>query len=99
MTLLLPDSRPGVGHDQRGRRILHWWCGGAELDAGQVLGADEAVLMGADQSDRRAVVRVERNTTQALGEQDVLGQDVLDRDHRPVAVETAEDDMSDRRVG
>jgi hypothetical protein len=66
-----------------------------ELDAAEVFGTDKAVLVGADQSSRRAMVAVERAALEALRDEHVLLRGVVDRDDRPVAVETAEDDMSD----
>ena len=104
--LLLPDPRPRMGPERRTQRHLAsedaspWLArlGGAELDAAEVLGADVAVLAGADQPGRGAVVAVERAAVETVGDQHVLGQGVLDRHDRPVAVETAEDDVRDRRV-
>ena len=97
MTLLLPDPRPPMGFDQlqtqldqRRRVVALRGLGGVELDAAEVLGADEAVLVGAHESDRRAVVTVERTTIETLGDEHVVCQGVLDRHDRPVAVETAE---------
>ncbi len=98
MTLLLPDPRPRMGLEQTHRRRCVDACrfGGVELDAAEVFGADEAVLVGADQSGRRAVVAVERTAIETLCDEHVLREGVLDRHDRAVAVETAEDDMSDR---
>src|SRR2546427_12102113 len=105
MTLLLPDPRPRMGleqmqpqvDDRRGVVVLAR-LGGVELDAAEVLGTDEPVLVGADQPGRRAMLTVERTAIETLCDEHVLRQGVLDRHERPVAVETAEDDVSDRRV-
>ena len=99
MPLLLPDPRPRMGLEQTQRRRCVDACrlGGVELDPAEVLGTDEAVLVGADQSGRRAMVTVERTAIETLCDEHVLRQGVLDRHDRPVAVETAKDDMSDRR--
>src|SRR5438093_5019196 len=105
MTLLLPDPRPRMGleqmqpqvDDRRGVVVLAR-PGRVELDPAEVLGTDEAVLAGADQSGRRAMVTVEWTAIETLCDEHVLRQGVLDRHDRPVAVETAEDDVSDRRV-
>ena len=99
MTLLLPDPRPRMGLEQTQRRRYVDTCrfGGVELDAAEVFGADEAVLVGTDQSGRRAMVIVERTPIETLCDEHVLRQGVLDRHDRPVAVETAKDDMGDRR--
>ena len=99
MTLLLPDPRPRMGLEQPQR----WRCvdtcrfGGVELDAAEVLRADEAVLVGADQSGGRAMVTVEWKAIETLCDEYILREGVLDRHDRPVAVETAEDDVSDGR--
>ncbi len=99
MTLLLPDPRPRMGLEQTHRRRCVDTCrlGGVELDPAEVFGTDEAVLVGADQSSRRAMVTVERTTIETLCDEHVFRQGVLGRHDRPVAVETAKDDMSDRR--
>jgi hypothetical protein len=69
-----------------------------QLDAAEVLGADEAVLAGADQSGGRAVVAVERPPVEMFCDEHVVGKGVLDRNDRPVAVETFKCDTSDVRV-
>src|SRR5438093_1391789 len=105
MTFLLPHPRPRMGleqtqlhvDDRRGVVVLAR-LGGVELDPAEVFGTDKAVLAGADQSGRRAMVTVERMAIETLCDEHVLRQGVLDRHDRPVAVETAEDDMSDRRA-
>ena len=99
MSLLLPDPRPRMGLKQTQRRGYVDTCrfGSVELDAAEVFGADEAVLVGADQSDGRAVVSVERTAIETLCDEYILRQGVLDRHDRAVAVETAKDDMGDRR--
>src|SRR5438093_2495170 len=102
MTLLLPDPRPRMGLDQmqpqvddrRGVVVLAQ-LGGVELDPAEVLGTDK---VGADQPGRRAMVTVERTAIETVCDEHVLRQGVLDRHDRPVAVETAKDDVSDRRV-
>ena len=48
------------------------------LDAAQVLGADKAVLVGADQSGWRSVITVERSAVETLGDEYVLGEGVFD---------------------
>src|SRR5439155_12714636 len=47
---------------------------------------------------RRAVVAVERPAIETVRDEHVLGQGVLDRHDRPVAVEAAEDQMRWRRI-
>ena len=86
-----PRRRSQRGDSSRSARRV-------ELDAAEVLGTDEPVLVGADQPGRRAMVTVERTAIETLCDEHVLRQGVLDRHERPVAVETAEDDVSDRRV-
>jgi len=83
---------------QRRRCVDACRLGGVELDAAEVLDADVAVLVGADHPDRRAVVAVERTAIETVCDQHALRQSVLHRCERTVAVETAEDDMSDRRI-
>ena len=54
MTLLLPDPRTGMGCKQavHRRRVQVGRFAGMQLDPAEVLGADEAVLAGADEADR-----------------------------------------------
>ena len=75
MTLLVPHSRPWVGTDQRDghsdrpdANTETSFRGGlrVELDAAEVLGADKAVLVGADQSCRRTMVTVERTAVETV---------------------------------
>ena len=101
MTLLLPDPRPRVGLEQpqRTRSVDARRLGRVELDTAEVLCADIAVLVRAYQSGRRTVVAVERTTVETVGDQHVLPQRVLERRNRPVAVETAKDEMRDRGAG
>ncbi len=100
MTLLRPDPRPRMGLEQTQRRRCVDACrlGGVELDAAEVFDTDVAVLVGADQAGRRAMVTVEQTAIEALRDEQVPCQGVLNRHDRPVAVETTKDDMSDRRV-
>jgi hypothetical protein len=70
-----------------------------ELDATEVLGAYEAVLLGTDQPDRRAMVTVEWMAIETICDEHILREDVLDQHDRPVAVETYKDHMTDRLVG
>src|SRR4051794_106532 len=105
MTLLLPDPRPFMGLEQlqaclddRGGVVFLRGLGRVELYAAEVLGADEAVLVGADQSGRRAMVAVERTPVEMFCDEHVVCQGVLDRHDGPVAVETFEYEMGDRRV-
>jgi len=58
-----------------------------DLDAAEVLGADIAVLAGADQPGWRPVVAVQRATVEVLRDEHVIGERVLDRDDRPPAVQ------------
>jgi hypothetical protein len=67
-----------------------------ELDPREVLGADEAVLARANETDRRAMIAVERPVVEVLGDQHIVVQRVLDRHNRPVAVETRKDYVGDR---
>src|SRR5437016_3310949 len=109
VAFLAPDSRPGMTPKQRrterhpsdrrcGTEILYR-IGGMEFDAAQMFGADEAVLVRAHQTGRRAVVAIERRTVETFGDEHVVSQRVLDRHDRPVPVKTAEGKMSDGRVG
>jgi hypothetical protein len=75
------------------------WLGGVDLDAAEVLGADVAVLGGADQSGRRSMVAVERAAIETLCDEHAVCQRVLDRDDRSVAVEATKQDVGDHRVG
>jgi hypothetical protein len=70
----------------------------AELDAAEVLGADEPVLKRADQPDRRSVFGFELFSVQPIGQEDVVGSGVPDLHHGSVSVETTKDQMTDRRV-
>src|SRR2546430_14491653 len=82
MTLLLPDPRPRMApvpqqaqHHQGGRsRAAVALCrlGVAKLYAAEVLGADEPVVVGADQPGRRAMVTVERAAIEAVWNEHVL---------------------------
>jgi hypothetical protein len=53
--------------------------GGTELNAAEVFGTDKAVLVRTDQSGRRAMVAIERTAVEAIGDEYVLRQGVLDR--------------------
>lgn len=102
MTFLLPHSRPRVTSEQQRaerRRVSVPRLGRVDLDAAEVLGADVAVLAGADQSGRRSMVAVERVAIEMLGDEHTISQRVLDRDDRPVAVEATEHHVRDGRVG
>jgi len=100
MPLLVPDPRARMRLEQTQRRRSVDACrlGGVKLDSAEVFDADVAVLVGADQSDRCAMVSVEKGAVETLSNEQILRQGVLDRHDRPVAVETAEDQMRDRRV-
>jgi len=106
MALLFPDSRPRVGPEDVQRHSVLGRCmaialrrlGGVELYGAEVLGTDEAVLVGADQADGCAMVTVERTAIEMLGHEHVLDQGVRHRHDRPIAVETAEDDVRDPGV-
>ena len=84
MTLLLADPRPRMGleqtqphvDDRRGVIVLAR-LGGVELDAAEVLGADKAVLVGADQSCRRTMVTVERTAVETVCDEYAVRQGVL----------------------
>ncbi len=69
-----------------------------DLDPGQVLGAHEPVLLGADEPHRRAVVAVERLPLEMLGDQDVVAKGVLARDYGAITIESAEDEVGHRRL-
>ena len=73
--------------------------GGVHLDAAEVLGADVAVLGGADQSGRRAVVAVERAAVEVVGDEHAVGTRVPECDDGPVAVEATKHDVGDHGVG
>jgi hypothetical protein len=79
---------------QRQRSVHPLGFDGVQLDTAKVLHADIAVLIGADESNRRAVVTVEPTSVEMLGEQQIASQGVFDRDYRSEAVETAEDALS-----
>ena len=84
MTFFLPDPRPRMGleqtqphvDDRRGVIVLAR-LGGVELDAAEVLGADEAVLVGADQSCRRTMVTAERTAVETVCDEYAVRQGVL----------------------
>jgi len=48
-----------------------------ELDAAEVLGADKAVLVGADQSCRRTMVTVERTAVETVCDEYAVRQGAL----------------------
>jgi len=104
MTLLVPhprpsmrldDLQPGIGAD-RGV-VSHSGLGGVDLDAAKVLGAHEAVLIGAHQPQRCTVVSVEMPAVEMLGEDDVITQGVFEQNDRSVAIEALEDQVADQR--
>ena len=64
-----------------------------KLDGAQMLGAEVAVLPGADQAQRRAVREAQRLAVETVGEQDILLQGVFDGHDPPVTVEAAEHDV------
>ena len=100
MTLFLPDPRPPMGLEQTHRRrcVGAGRLGRVELDAAEVFGADKAVLVGADQLGRGAMVAVERAAIELFCDEQVFREGIVDRHDRSVAVQTAKDDMSDRRA-
>ena len=67
------------------------------LDGAQMLGVEVAVLLRADQAQRRAVREAQRLVVETVGEQDIVLQGVVDGHARPVTVQTAEDDVRHRR--
>jgi len=105
MTLLVPDPCSPIGFDQlqahldesRGVVTLCWFFS-VELDAAQVFGADEAVLIRADHSRRCPMVAVERVIVEVLSDEHVVGQRVFDQHDGPVVVEAFEHDMGDWHV-
>jgi len=62
----------GIEQTQCRRCVDACRLGGVELDAAEVFGTDKAVLVGADQSSRRAMVAVERAALEALRDEHVL---------------------------
>ncbi len=58
-----------------------------------MLCVEVAVLLRADQAQRRAVREAQRLAVETVSEQDILLQGVFDVHDRPVTVEAAEDDM------
>jgi len=78
----MPAEQDEVKRYRRSTRV--------KLDGAQMLGVEVAVLLGADQAQRRAVREVQRLVVETVGEQDVLLQGVLDGHDRPVTVEGAE---------
>ena len=67
------------------------------LDGAQMLGVEVAVLLRADQAQRRAVREAQRLVVETVGEQNIVLQGVVDVHDRPVTVEAAEDDVRHRR--
>ena len=67
------------------------------LDGAQMLGVEVAVLLRAEQAQRRAVREAQRLVVETVGEQNIVLQGVVDVHDRPVTVEAAEDDVRYRR--
>jgi hypothetical protein len=88
----------GLEQTHRRRCVGAGRLGGAELDAAEVFGTDKAVLVGADQSGRGAMVAVERAAIEPFCDEQLFREGVVNLYDRSVAVETAKDDMSDRRA-
>jgi len=53
--------------------------GGVHLDPAEVFGVDVAVLLGTDEPGRRSMVTVERTAIEAVRDEDIVSQGVLDR--------------------
>src|SRR5947209_16566347 len=106
ISLLVPNACPGMAPEQRRAhqvpepmhpavvlpRLLD-----VDLDPRQVLSADVAVLPWADESQRRAMVPIERLSVEPVGKKDVVGQPVLEVFDDPEPVEASEDEPC--RVG
>ena len=73
--------------------------GGAELDSAQVLDALVSVLAGADQSERATVLDRQRRAVEPIGDQHVLGDRVLQRQHGTEAVAADCANVSDLCAG
>ena len=69
-----------------------------QLDPAQVLGADEPVLVRTDEPYWGTVIRGERPPVEGVDEEHVVGERVLQRDDRAIAVEPDEDDVPDARA-
>lgn len=100
MTLLLPDPRPWVFLEQPVCKglVSNRRLGGKELNLAQMLGADVAVLVRADETDRRTVVAVEWPIVEVLRDQYVIVECILDHHDRGVVVEALEDEAGDDDV-
>ncbi len=105
MPFFSPNVRPSVRFDHLQRRLdrrsgvvsLRGF-GGVDLDPAEVLGADESVLVGAHEPDRRAVGTVEGAPVEVVSEDDTVPQDVFEQHDRPVAVEALEDGVGGDRA-
>lgn len=99
MALLLPDPRPRVGLQQPvdQRRRARRRCSGEHVDAADVLDVGVPVLRRVDQSQRGAVITVERPAAEPVDEQYVVGQEIFQLGHEVFAVEAAHADVSHDR--
>src|SRR5215469_4898475 len=92
VAFLLPH--PGAGMLAEQDEVKRYrWSARVNLDGTQMLCVEVAVLLRADQAQRRAVRKAQRLVVETVSEQDILLQSVFDGHDRPVAVEAAEDDM------
>jgi hypothetical protein len=82
--------------DQQRGVVAHLGLGVADLDAAEVLGADESVLAGTNQADGRAVFGLEGSAVEVVGDDHVLSEHVLEQHDRSIAIEALEDDVGDR---
>src|SRR5918995_1772276 len=82
--------------DQQRGVVAHVGFGVANLDAAEVLGADESVLAGTNQADVRAVFGLEGLAVEVVGDDHVLSEHVLEQRDRSIAIEALEDDVGDR---
>jgi hypothetical protein len=82
--------------DQPRGVVAHVGLGVADLDAAEVLGADESVLAGTHQANGSTVLGPEGCAVEVVGKEDVVSEHVLEEHDRPVAVEALEHDVGDR---
>ncbi len=101
MALLAPHTRPRMRHEEcvEDRRAADTWLGGVELDAGEVLGADVAVLIGTDEADRCAVIAIEVIAVETVSQEHGLVERVVDREDGSPSVQSAECDVAHDGAG
>jgi hypothetical protein len=101
VSLFLPNSAARVRFDepyqesQIGSPVtVRRRLAGVQLDSAQMLGALVAILLGAEQANRRAVITIQRGSTELVGQQHVIAERVGEREGRAVAIRPFKEDMA-----